>query len=150
MPKRKRQERQEKKRARGARYISDVTGPKYQVRKKLRTFNWPLALIILCTTALLFTLQHIWLIFFRTAFWMNFSIAAGAVCLFFALLFNRGLGKNGSSAGKLPADWTQEEKTAYLEKEERMKKLSRFFMALTVPFAFLLCFDLIMIVLGVF
>lgn len=141
-----------KKRGGAQRYLSDVAGPKYQVRKKLRHFNWPLALALACATALLLAIQHIWLLFFSASAYggmiLNVYMVITALCILLFLIFNRGMRRDSTSEDKLPQEWSQEQKDAYMKKEQQFRTLSRVFMGITIPFAFVVAFDFVLMLLG--
>ena len=141
-----------KKRGGAQRYLSDVAGPKYQVRKKLRHFNWPLALVLACATALLLAIQHIWLLFFSASAYggmiLNVYMVITALCILLFLIFNRGMRRDSTSEDKLPQEWSQEQKDAYMKKEQQFRTLSRVFMGITIPLAFVVAFDFVLMLLG--
>ena len=133
-----------KKRGGAQRYLSDVAGPKY--------FNWPLALVLACATALLLAIQHIWLLFFSASAYggmiLNVYMVITALCILLFLIFNRGMRRDSTSEDKLPQEWSQEQKDAYMKKEQQFRTLSRVFMGITIPFAFVVAFDFVLMLLG--
>lgn len=79
---------------------------------------------------------------------LNVYMVITALCILLFLIFNRGMRRDSTSEDKLPQEWSQEQKDAYMKKEQQFRTLSRVFMGITIPFAFVVAFDFVLMLLG--
>ena len=98
---------------------------------------------LVATTALVLAVYRIAMgfAFFEILLWIYMIAAAGLILGY--VIYNRGFSRKGITPEMLPEEWSEEEKTAYLEDGARRMRRSKWMLIPILAFVITFCVDLI-------
>lgn len=127
--------------------ISQMTAP---LRASAKAFNWKLALIVVINTILIFGFYRLMLNFYYFEIVMGFYLALTAIFTFAYVIYNRGFSRRNLTPEMLPEEWSEEQKTAYIEDGARRMKKSKWMLTVIFPLVLTFMFDCIELFWGDF
>ncbi len=79
-------------------------------------------------------------------FWVYYGLTAATSLGY--LIYNRGLSRDKLTTDMLPADWSYEKKTAFLEERDERKRKSKWLLTIIFPLCLTIFFDILYLFWG--
>lgn len=123
---------------------------KNAIKKSFREFNWKLAGKLFLSFAVIFSLYHILLkaaVVINNKFLYDFTVIfyIVATCILFAVFvfMNKGLSNDIPTKEQLTDEWTDEQKTKFIEDLKVSRKKAKKVLIILIPFIMTLLFDIV-------